>query len=380
MKESITWLILWCKRLLKKPLLLFTILLMPLTVLFLQYGNTKKDAVLQVAIYLEDKEDTSGRRLAEHIVSLSDSTIYFYLCKDKEGLIQEVKSQRAACGYVIPGDLDKKLVSYVQKRRPFLTVIREKDNMTTRIVDEIVLSKHYPAIAYYILENFLEQQTGTVPDKEQLSRTFHSYYSNELLFQFQYLSGEENAILQKKNTSILMLPVRGIMAVLLLLLCMAGELVSFSDRKEGRTHQMSQKQRILADLYSLLIPGAAACVFALLSIKMAGISGSPLREIPAMVCYLLACMGLANLLGKLLPNKYIYLAAMPLMLLLSLILSPIFIDLSSILPTAGRMGRLLPATWYLKSIQSPENLIILLAYGAICLLAAKLFSLITNFH
>ena len=83
MKENITWLALWCKRLIRKPLLLFTILLMPLTTLFLQQCSTKQDAVLRVTLCLEpgsaEVSDNgnlltgNGEELVKHMTSLSDA-------------------------------------------------------------------------------------------------------------------------------------------------------------------------------------------------------------------------------------------------------------------------------------------------------------------
>lgn len=372
MREMTIWLSLWCMRLIKKPLLIFTILLMPLATLFLRQCSTGQDAMLRVALCLDSSSHESAspasKELLEHMASLSDTSISFYICKDKNQLVEDVKSKKASCGYLIPADLEEKIPAYVRKGTPFLTVIRDKEDATTRIVDEIVLSKNYGAIAFHILEDFLEKNTDASPDSQKLLQTFQSHSSNELLFQFQYLSGEENTILQKKNIGILMLPLRGIVAAILLLTCMAGELICFQDRMEGKYHQMNSRQKRLATLYSLLIPGIAACIAALASIRIAGISGSIYRELPAMACYLFACLGLASLLGKLMPSQGIYLAFMPIMLLLSLLLTPVFIDLGSLLPTVRKMGDLLPSTWYLKSIQSPQNLLYLLAYGGICLL------------
>ncbi len=373
MKQTMIWLVLWCKRLVKKPLLLFTILLMPLTTLFLQQCSTRQDAMLRVALCLDpsapqDSASTASIEFMEHMTSLSDASISFYICHDKNELVRDVKSKKASCGYLIPTNLEEKIPAYVQQGTPFLTVIRGKKDATTQIVDEIVLSKNYGAIAYHILEEFLKKNTDTTPDSKKLMETFQSNTSNELLFQFEYLSGEEHAILQKKSIGILMLPLRGILAAILLLACMAGELLCFQDQAEGKYHPMSHKQQRLATLYSLLIPGIAACIAALASIKIAGISDSIFRELPAMACYLFACLGLASLLGKLLPSQSIYLASMPIMLLLSLLLTPVFIDLGDLLPAMKKMGDLLPATWYLKSIQNFQNLPYLLAYGGICLL------------
>ncbi len=376
MKESMIWLFLWCKRLIKKPLLLFTILLMPLATLFLQQCGTRQDAMLRVALCLDttpqETPSPASEDLLKQMTSLSDTSISFYICKNKKQLIEDVKNRKANCGYLIPANLEEKIPAYIQNGTPFLTVIREKKDATTRIVDEIVLSKNYGAIAYHILEDFLEKNTDSSPDSQKLKSTFQSHASNELLFQFQYLNGEEQAILQKKNIGILMLPLRGIVAAILLLTCMAGELLCFQDRAEGKYYQMSRKQKRMAALYSLVIPGLAAGIAALASIKIAGISGSIYRELPAMACYLFACLGLASLLGKLLPSQGIYMASMPLMLLLSLLLTPVFIDLGILLPAIRKMGDLLPGTWYLKSVQAPKNLLYLLVYGGICLLLGHL--------
>lgn len=383
MKESIIWLFLWCKRLIQKPLLLFTIFLIPLTVLFLQHCHTKQDAVLRVALYTEtensqkkdfNRENSSSFDLVKRMTDLSDSSIYFYVCKSKEQLIDDVKTKKANCGYLIPWDLEDNILSYVKNRKPFLTVIREKNDSTTKIVDEIILSKNYQTIAYDILQEFLETHTNVQPNHDKLTKTFQSYCSNELLFQFEYVSGEKNTVLQNNNTSILMLPLRGIVAVILLLTCMAGGLLCFRDRLQGKYHLMNQKQKKLSTLYSLSIPGIAASFSALFSIKLAGIFGSPFREIPAMLCYLFACLELVALLEKIFIKESIYLASMPVILLSSLVLPPIFIDLGSILPSVEKLAYLFPTTWYLNSIQSFHGLTILFFYGMVCLLLNKLLS------
>lgn len=389
MKENVIWLFLWCKRLIQKPLLLFTIFLMPCTVLFLQQCHSRQDAVLRVALYSETDvpeeasdsgNNTASHALLEQMVSLSNFSIHFYVCESKEQLLYDIRTKKANCGYLIPSDLDRELLTYVQQKKPFVTVVREKDDVTTKIVDEIVLSKNYQTIAYDMLEDFLEQNTNTEVDKEKLKKTFQSYCSNELLFQFEYLNGEKNALLQGKHTSLLMLPLRGLLAVILLLTCMAGGLLCFNDQLQGKYYWMTSKQKALSTLYSIGIPGVTASLFALFSIKIAGISGGMPREIPAMFCYLFACFGLVVLLKNSFIKRSIYLASMPVMLLLSLLLPPVFIDITNLFPAGGKLAALLPATWYLNSIQNPSNMVILLIYGGICLLLARFLRIITNLH
>lgn len=373
MKENITWLLLWCKRIAHKPLIFFTILLMPVSVFFLQHSSTKQDAVLRVALFSDDPDNTE---FIEHIISLSDSSIYFYQCSSRKNLIDDVRSRTAGCGYLIPGNLEKHITTYIKTRKPFLTVVCEKDDVTTKIVDEIILSKNFRTIAYYILENFLEQHHCSAEDKKQIAAIFDSHCSNELLFHFQTLSGETNRVMQDRHSNLLMLPIRGMLAAILLLTCMAGELLYFQDRLSGRTCLMTGKQKRLAALYSALIPGTAASVCALISINAAGTAENIFHEIPALACFLFACTSLSMLIGRALGKLTFYLSSMPLIFLLSLLLPPIFVDLGKLLPAAGKLSMLLPATWYLKGIQNPQNLMILLAYGAICLAAAEMISMI----
>ena len=55
MKQFTVCFAIYCKRLMKKTLFLFTLLLLPISVLLLQNCQTKTDAVVRVALYSPDK-------------------------------------------------------------------------------------------------------------------------------------------------------------------------------------------------------------------------------------------------------------------------------------------------------------------------------------
>lgn len=380
MKTTLLWFVLWCKRIFRRPLLLLTIFLMPCAVLFLQQCHTGKDAVLRVALCTDGTSPHSSTdKLMKRMLALSDSTIYFYQC-DRETLEKDVKDRTANCGYLLPENLDEKLIDYVQKKKPFITAVRAENEVTTKIVDEIILSKTYQAFSYYMLKDFLMKKHHTIADEAQLKKDFQSYCSNELLFQFEYLGGEKNSFLNSNRSNVLMLPARGILSVLLLLTCLAGCLICYEDQATGLVYRMNVMQKRLAAAYSLLIPGLLALVMALISLKIAGVFQNPLKETASILCYLFACLGLVTLLRKLLPRKELLLASMPVMALISLLLPPVFLDFKSILPSVGQINRLLPTTWYLQSIHSPKNMGALLLYGGICFLLSALLRRKTDFN
>ena len=364
MKELRTCFLLWTKRILKRPLFLFTLLLMPCAVLFLQNCQTEDDALLNVALYTSGTDaESEEMKLLSQLISLSNRSIHFYKCDSKEQLLQDVTSGYANCGYLIPEHLDDALQKYAKDHTPFLTTIRPKKEITTNIVDEIVLSKSYKEISYYIVRDFLNTKTGNTLDNAQLQKLFEKHSSSELLFQFEYADGAQNELLNQSETNFMLMPIRGIVAVLVLLSCMSGALVWYSDQKNKLLLLIPDKKQQLFRFFSLFVPGLFAACAGIITIFLTGIAENPLKEILLMTVYLLACISLVNLLRNCCSKREYFLATIPFFLLASLILCPVFVDIRSFSAGLANINKLLPATYYLYALHSTEELLWLLTYA-----------------
>ncbi len=356
MKLFGTYFILWCKRLLKRPLFLFTLLLMPLSVIFLQNCHTKQDAVIHVAIFLpEQSSDHILVELAQNMISLSNSAIRFYRCRTEASLRSDVAKGKAACGYILPNNLDTLLKNFAEKPSPILTAIRQEEDMRTRIVDEIILSKLYEPLSYYRLTNFLSKKQDISSKEKWIQDTYQKNNSSELLFRFEYANGDENFFLNNSHANFMLMPIRGMVSVLVLLCCLAGGLFRYSDRYRILPHMDSRRRR-LCYLLSLFIPGLFAGTAGLITIKMTGTLAAPAAEIPAMLLFVFCCMSLANLLYVLFTHLEFYLAAIPVLVIGSLLFSPIFINLEELVPGIELLSRLFPTTYYLTAIHSSSSI------------------------
>jgi len=359
----------YCKRLMKKPLFLFTLLLLPVSVLFLQNCRTKTEAVVRVALYAPDKtSDSITEKLFREMISLSNTAVSFYEASTEKSLRQDIVDGTASCGYIFPKHLEEKLKEYAEKKEPYITAIRTEDDVRTRIVDEIVLSRIYRPISYHILASFLEQKTKSTPDSKKLSETFQKYSSDELLFRFEYANGDTNTFLNDSQANYMLMPIRGVISVMILLSCMAGGILWYSDAGNA-LFLMDYKKRHLCSFLSLLLPGLFASLTGLFTMKITGISENPATELLSMLFFLCACLSLVHFLRTVLPKKELFLASIPVLTISSLLLCPIFISLQTIAPALSSFSCIFPSTWYLSSLHNPKALFYLFLYSC-CLFAA----------
>lgn len=357
MQPLITCFILWCKRFLKRPLFLFTLLLMPLSVIFLQNCHTKEDAVIHVALYFPEKDaDQTAENLTKKMISLSNSAIKFYKSRTPKALKSDVASGKAACGYILPKNLDAKLQGFVATPAPFIQAIRPEEDMRTRIVDEIVLSKLFQPLSYYRLTYYLSGKKDISSEETWIYDTYQKHNSSELLFHFEYANGDGNTLLNDSHANFMLLPIRGVVSIMILLCCLTGGLFRYSD-KSGILPLMDTRKRKLCNLLSLLIPGLFAGITGLITIKMTGTMTTPAAEIPAMLLYILCCMSLANLLYIFCSHQEFYLAAIPVVVIGSLIFSPVFINLENLIPGTRFISCLIPTTHYLAAIHTSSSMI-----------------------
>lgn len=366
------------KRLSKRPLFIITLLLIPLSVLFLVHTTKPEDSILEVAIYCPDAEqDSLSQTLADTLMSLSNSAIRFYPLEKQEMVYQAIKNQSADCGYLLPADLDRNISSYIKNGTPILTAVHTNNEMSTKIIDEIVLSKVYRTFSYQFVEHFLTTKLDTSIDTSSLKTSYDKYCKDELLFTFEYADGKTEKDLSQ-TTNFLLLPLRGLLSVMILLVCLCSNFLWYEDQKTGLYKLLFPKARHCFTFLSLLIPAFFAGILGILSLLLSHTEKSILPELWAMAGLLAACMGLSYLLRNLLPSLPMYLACIPLLIVSSLILCPVFLSLGSFFPAISQINRIFPTRYYLEALHYPQSLYALYGYGSITFLLGYLISMIRN--
>lgn len=368
MKTILIWSRLLTKRLLHKPIFALTLLLIPLFVLFLQGSLRSGDGILQVALYTESSDPSAlESTLLQGIVAASNRTVHFYECDTLSELQADLNSSRAICGYVIPRQLEQKLIDHARKNTAAITAYHHTDAMETLLLDELVYRMIYEELAYDIVEQHIYEKRKEKPS-DRLHTLYEQYQQDYTFIRFEYADGTEHQILNSQDTNYLLLPIRGICAVLILLAAMTGTVFWYEDHERKLFLWLSGPNRIIVPFLYSLIPGILAGVCGLAAIVLTGFARQLLQEIITMGLYLLAVSAYCMLLRELFPGRISYLASILSSVLGSILLCPIFADLSMVIPMVKPLRSLLPVSHYLNSVYSTQARWALLLYSAIILI------------
>ncbi len=363
MKAILVWIRLLTKRLLHQPVFVLTLLLIPLFVLFLQGSLRSGDAILQVALYTESSDPASLEvTLLHDIVESSNRTVHFYQCDTLAEFQNDLRGNHAVCGYLFPRHLEQKLSDHALKNTAAITACHPSDAIETRLLDELVYRMVYEELAYDIVEQHIYKKRNERP-ASRLHTLYEHYQQDYTFIRFEYADGTGHEVLNDPDTNYLLLPIRGICAVLILLAALTGMEFWYEDHDRKLFLWLSGwKRTIIPFLYSL-IPGILAGICGLTTIGLTGFARQPLQECMTVIPFLIAVSAYSILLRELLPGRHSYLASIPCSIVGSILLCPIFADITLAVPVLKPLRMLLPVSYYLDSIYHVQAGLELLIYS-----------------
>ena len=373
--QILLWFRLWTKRLFLHPFFLFTLFLLPAVTIFISRADFSSDAVLRIALCIDGSTpDSAVKKLKTELLRLSNNSVKFYFTPSIEEVYADVSDGNAVSGYIFPADLEQKLNGYAAEKKPFITAVQHDAEMSNKLVNEIVLSRLYKTHAWQVLVDFISEKVAKKKDLKLdlpfLQERIQTYQTDELLFRFEYADGGENKSLNEPS-GLLLMPLRGVISVLVFLSCMAGALTWYEDKKNGFSLILPKKKKGLCMIFPLLVPALYAGILGIFSLKLTEISESLWKESLSMLCFLFACIALNFFLLSAFRQKELFLSLIPGVTTGSLLLCPVFLDLSIYSPVIKFLRYLLPMHYYLRSLHSVADLWYLLFYGMLLLFFAK---------
>ena len=355
MKKILTWILLFQKRILKKPMFQITILLIPILLFLLFTFNKSSDSLVRVALI--SGNDEYSQNFVKDLLDSSNHVISYYQCYDESQMRKDVLTGKAECGYIMPDDMPRKIAQFSSKKKQgIITAIVKKESISTKIVNEIIYGRLFSERAYPVLKDFINEKQPdrlTSAEDEKMYDAFSKYLIEPLMFSFEYADGSKNDLLNNDDSShnYYMLPVRGILSVLILVSSMSGVLMLSNDDRKN-TWGFIRLKRPAFNYFYIFMSILPIAICSLAAIFITGISTNVLNEIRLMVLYTLLLTGFSSLLKALIKNIYVLCSLIPVTVLLSLIICPVFIDIGSIVPQSRFVRLFLPTNYYLDSIYS----------------------------
>jgi ABC-2 type transport system permease protein len=352
------------KRLLKKPSFLAILLIVLILVLLLGAAAKEESGMLTVALAMEDPTDPTANAIVADL--LDDGGLIRFVNGDSPKAAQNLVEQgQADAAWIFPENLAEKIrafAAFPNERNGFVAVIQREESVFLGLSLEKLNCALYPYLSLALCENYVYSNILTVSDLSQAQ--LKQYYDavdaeGEDLFAFVYANGGNPA--DTENANYLLSPVRGLLAVMIVLGGLAAAMFYTQDEATGVFDRLPRGKRFLFSVGypAVAVLDVALAVFAALG--LAGLLSSVWYEAAVLLLYVLAAAGFCLGLRLLLPNGRVLAAVTPALVVAMTVLCPIFIN-SPELPV---LQYLLPPHYYLKAVYNPSFLGYMAIYAGV---------------
>ena len=385
MKRTCVFFGLFIKRLLKKPSFVLILLLMPLIVFAFRMILKQDSQTIDIALYTYDKSP----EIRESIEELKNrkSTIGFYEAESEQEVREAVLTNRAECGFVfkkgyyndlLAGDVEDKVTLY-------------KNTKTTLddLSKEIIFSEIFRRIGRVKVVNFLRDKNfyednglndGQKEIEEYLLAQYDSYINDGGAFKVVYAgNGEERETTIEEalnDNSYLMRPVRGVLAMFMMMAALSGAVFRAIDEKQGVYKTLGYTERPWINILTVFIPALLSGIAALVCLYIGGIArgmenGNAVtgffKELGGVFVYILLLTGLANLLRSLIANEALLCSLLPMLTVVSLLGCNIFFNAATKVKGVEELRYLLPPDYYLEKTGSAGGVLLMLVITVVLL-------------
>ncbi len=363
MRRAVVRYMLLNKRLFKKWSFLLILCIVPLLVLGLRLAAQGESGVVTVALYAEDETDPTTAGILEKLKKHSD-VIRYLDCADEEEARAKVENFEADAAWIIPEDVYGRLFDSAAHKNaePVVTAVERENSVILLFSREILCNALYPFFSYEIYSDYVRDDLGIEIDEAQLRKAYDDIQVENSLFKIEYYDGQA-----LDESSYLLAPVRGMLAVWLMLCGFAGAMYFMQDEERGTFDRMTAGQRFLASFgYNAVILSDAVVVM-VVSLRLSGSFTDWPHEIVSAVlfacCALVFCSLVRIICGTMERLGFL----LPVLLMGTAVICPVFIRINGL----NVLKQLLPPYYYLNSLHGTYYWIRMAVY--IC--AAVLFSL-----
>lgn len=337
------------KRLFKKYSFWMIMCLVPVLVAGMRLALREESGVAGIAIYRENPRDDLTAEVIRQLTE-EKTLLRYVFCETQEEARALVVGGRVNAALIFPRDLQAAIeqAAVGKSVEPVVTVVEREDSVTLVLVREILSSVLYPHYSYEVYKDFVRDDCGLgeVSDGELLE-SYNETKMDSRLFRIVLLDG---TVWEDKGY--LLAPVRGMLALWLVLCGLASSLYFMQDELEGTFDRVPLRRRLWTAFGMQAVLLCDGAVILLLALKIGGLFTSWPVEVFSLVlfsCCIAAMSGLLRLLCRT-PER---LGCAILILLLAMItFSPVFIYV-----TGWRAVKLLlPSYYYLQSIHDSRYL------------------------
>lgn len=350
MKKFITWTGIISKHLLKNPLLLTLMLLIPIICLIAGANKSESnEPAYKVGVYTDGNDETS-KELADRLYNYKGSYI-FVEYNDLDRMYRDVKNTTLVSGYILPDDLTSRTADL--DCRGSIKVISQPSSSIQGSINEIVYSELIAVQGKSIITShinslgiFDENDTEHI---DRLLAYYEEYLNSDVTFHLIYNTYGIDGLKESDDAvGTIAFPVRGILAVLIFLAGLFGAITYMRDCEKGVFSPVGAGYRRLCAVLYAAIPAAAFGIVSLISLALLGQFYGILSELLSMLMLIALTAFFAVIMIKITRTSKIFTSCLPVLLLGCLIFCPVFINAGNYIPAARFVEKLFVPYYYLE--------------------------------
>lgn len=358
LKKALLWLWLLTKRLYKKPAFLLILVLIPLLTFGYRAATAEDSGIITVAL-AQEGEDTLAEKLMDSIDT--SQLIRHIICKSPEEAKKLVTYGKADAAWIFPEDIPNRMGEFLTDptvENAIVTVYQREETATLRMAREQLAGALYGQLAESYYLHYIRE---TFPQLDLSDEALMEYYKNtsltDELFQF-----ETTGTAKETADHYLLTPVRGLLAVVMVLCGLSTAMFYIKDVSFGTFSHISRKKRLLPELASQTVSVVNVGVVVLLTLTLSKLGGDLGKEILVLLFYCGCVVSFCMLLRRLLGSLRLLAGVTPLLVVAMLVLCPVFLDLGSL----RTVQYLLPPTYYINAMYATHWLLAMPVYTLCC--------------
>ena len=328
--------------------------MIPIFTILVTYFTKSEKSSIDIGIYNKG-DDALSNSMEDYLTSL-DGMVNFIPLESEDELTEDIKKRKLDCGYILPAEFTKRLEDNV--RLGAIRAIRSPGSSMASVADEFVITAFLNTYSYDILKNYTIN-TGDFSelDSDEISQELLALYQKYLIsdetFRFTYENSSNEYIDDIELIPALVThSVIGINALFIMIAGLAGALITYKDKKSGIFTIFSSKDQAVFGFFDVFAPILLASTVTLISLTVTfGIDTLPMTFL-RLIAYMMLVAGFSYLVQTVVKSSVIFASFMPILIIGSLVFSPVFFDLSVLLPKLSVLKYLFIPTYFIcfKSI------------------------------
>lgn len=287
--------------------------------------------------------DEEGMQLLSKLQS-EEEIFRFQLFEEEKELLRAVENGSLECGYVLPEDFFDNMLKGKIRRQ--IKLYYSSTSGVHKLSYEVVFSQLFGMLSDEILKEWLLQSgicnENDIEEGLKQLKGFQAYYrEGDTTFSFQF----EKVGVKKETQAATFDPMRGMVGVIIFFLSLLG-LGNCSDLRK-KAGAFSRHEAMYMQEWSLHIAVAGSVLTGGIFLVVIGNSGQMVKEILALLCYFIILEIYVRILKLILKTAQAVYSAIPVLLLGSVLFSPVFFRLENFIPAVGYLEKLFPVSWYL---------------------------------